>query len=211
MKYSEFREQVASLPYFRSNIFRHLTNQSNLLRRQIVDWQDKGYLFSIKRGIYTLRPEDRRVKVSPFAFATVIQPISYISLETALSYYQMIPERVGTITSVTPKKTQSFENALGHYQYHHIQKAAYGGFISLQDEGQNPFLIATPEKALLDFFYFRMRGVSHFDEHLFELSFRLQNVDTLNENKLLHFATLFQQSKLETLLHLFLEWRSHHD
>lgn len=209
MKYSEFRERVALLPYFRSNIFRHLTHQPQVLRRQIVDWQNKGYLLPIKRGIYTLRAEDRRVTVSPFALASVIQPVSYISLETALSYYQMIPERVGTIISVTPKKTQSFDNAFGHYQYHHLQKAAYMGFVSLHDEGQNPFLIATPEKALLDFFYFRMRGVSHFDESLFEQSFRLQNVESLEQEKLLSLAAHFQQNKLNTLLDLFFKWRHH--
>ena len=77
-----------------------------------------------------------------------------------------------------------------------------------KDEGNNSFLIATPEKALLDFFYFRTKSLHLLELDWFEKSCRLQNLENLDMDKLHQLADLFQQKKLTRLVNLFTEWKA---
>src|SRR3989344_8919342 len=196
MKYAEFRSKVVAYPYFRSNIFKHLVPNPALLRRQIVDWVKKNYIIELKRGVYTLNSNDRQVSLTPLFLSQALYSPSYISLESALSYYQMIPERIEAITAVTTKKTFRLYNQLGHFIYRHIKTSCFTGFIEQKDEFGNSFLIATPEKALLDFFYYKTHGMRNITQDLFEESFRLQNLDQLNFKNLKAMALLFNQKKI---------------
>jgi hypothetical protein len=63
MKYSEFRNYTKNYPFFRSNIFCHLTNNDLQLRAQITNWKEKGLLTELKRGMYTLNSSDRSVGI----------------------------------------------------------------------------------------------------------------------------------------------------
>lgn len=202
MNYHEFRSRIAHYPYFRSNIFGQLTPKIDLLRSQLVGWVKKGYVYELKRGIYTLNDDDRKAKLTPDAIASILYSPSYITLEYALSFYQMIPERVTVITLVTTKKTQQFSNRFGHFTYRHIKKSCFQGFVQRADEFGNPFLIATPEKALLDYIYFHPTGTKKVEKNWFKESLRLQNIKILDMKKLHQFAKLFQQKKLMNYLTL---------
>jgi hypothetical protein len=101
---------------------------------------------------------------------------SYVSLEQALGFYEIIPEKVTVITSVTTKKTKIFRNLMGSFEYRSIKEDLFFGFKKEIDNNQE-FFIALPEKALLDYFYLN----NHFQEGFSELeSLRLQNLETLN-------------------------------
>lgn len=205
MNYTTFRNKVKKYPFFHSNIFVHLTDNIGLLRRQVSDWVKKGYVIQLKRGFYTLGEENRQTGFSKYFLANNLYRPSYVSLESALSYYHFIPERVHTITSISSKKTQKFENPLGSFTYHHIKTKLYGGFVSKKDEFGNKFLIATPEKAISDFFYYQGRLLNEFDETIFDTSFRLQNLDLLSKKKLSVIADQFNQKKHSQLVELFIK------
>jgi len=101
---------------------------------------------------------------------------SYVSLEYALGFYELIPEKVTVITSVTTKKTKIFKNLLADFEYHSIKNDLFFGFKKEIDNNQE-FFIALPEKALLDYFYLN----SYFQGSFSELeSLRLQNLENLN-------------------------------
>lgn len=205
MKFEDFRKKVADLPYFRSNIFPHLTNKPGVLRRQLVDWVKQGRVHILKRGVYTLSEENRNVKFSTFYLAEQLYHPSYISLETALSYYGLIPEGVRAITSITTKKTAQFENKFGQFIYRHIKLSSYGGFITVLDEFGNAFNIADRERALIDYFYFQCRSLSEFDSDIFMESFRLQNIERLRRKRLQEYSDMYQYRKLSKLTNLFIE------
>lgn len=76
---------------------------------------------------------------------------SYISLEYALSYHNLIPERVYQVTSITSKKTTEFENAFGVFTYHNLKPGLFFGYRGTEDENGLQVLIAEKEKALLDY------------------------------------------------------------
>ncbi len=81
----------------------------------------------------------------------IYQP-SYISLESALSYYDLIPEAVYTITSLTSNKTISFDTSEGNYSYRHIKPSIFFGYQVLEWQGF-PIKMAELEKVILDYLY----------------------------------------------------------
>jgi hypothetical protein len=76
---------------------------------------------------------------------------SYVSMESALRYYGLIPEKVQTVRSVVAGRTKSFENSLAVFQYTHVDSEYYPIGIDQQKANDKyTFLIASPEKALCD-------------------------------------------------------------
>ena len=205
MKYEDFRKKVAGFPFFRSNIFTHLTDNPSLLRRQMVDWVKRGYVIPLKRGMYTLRDSDRETKFSLFYLANQLYSPSYISLESALSYYGFIPEGVYAVTSVTTKKTQSFENELGHFIYRNIQSSRFDGFTTVLDEFENSYNIASKERALIDFLFFHCKGLRDITEDIFTESFRFQNLESVDKKALRRTAESFDNVKLTKIVKLLIQ------
>lgn len=198
MQYKEFKNKVKNYPVFRSNIFTALTNTPHVLRNQIVNWTKQGLVIALKRGLYTLNNDDRKVNFSNFFLAQELYSPSYISLESALSYYGFIPEKVVAITSITTKKTQKFSNSFGHFIYRHLKTPLFNDFIATKDEYGNNFYLASPEKAMIDFLYFQTRDMTNITitADIFDASFRFQNIENLDSTKLLTIANSFKNKKL---------------
>lgn len=78
---------------------------------------------------------------------------SYISLHTALSFYGIIPEAVVEISSVTTQKTCRYENAFGQFSYQTIRPRLFWGFEPKTMRDGKQYMMATPEKAIIDLLY----------------------------------------------------------
>jgi len=205
MKFADFREKTKEYPLIHSHSFTQLTDDVATLRRQVHEWVRKGWLLQLKSGVYTLRDDDRKTGLSRYFIANQLYFPSYVSLETALSFYGMIPEAVYTITSITSKKSQRFSNKFGQFVYHSIKPDCFGGFITIKDEFGYPCFLATKEKAIIDLLYFRTQGLRTFDKSIFEEFFRLQNLSQLNKEKLMSIALGIKQKKLISLITLLIE------
>jgi hypothetical protein len=108
-------------------------------------------LQQIKRGLYVAGPRITASKPDPFLLANHILGPSYVSLESALSYHGLIPEKVYEISSVTTKAKRQFSTPLGVYSYTRLPLPYYSyGIRSVEVDRQHRFLIASPEKALFD-------------------------------------------------------------
>ena len=103
-------------------------------------------------------------------------------MEFVLSRYDLIPERVAVLTSVTRLKTQKFDNKLGHFTYQHVKAGLFFGFESSKDEFQREVVMATPEKALLDWLYLKKDWEPTVDD--FEKNLSLQQLDQLKKGRL---------------------------
>ena len=167
-----------------------------VIRNQFERWQKKKLLIRLRRGAYLLNPADRKINVSRMYIANQLYNPSYLSLEYALTYYGIIPERVSDLTSVTTKKTMRFDNEAGSFIYQHIKPKAFNGFVSSKDEAGLLFFIAEPEKAVADFLYLNLHKFHTKDEKVFEESYRLQNIEILKTKKLMAFAACFTNKKL---------------
>jgi hypothetical protein len=164
-------------------------------------WLSKGLVIKLRREIYALNEDDRKTGLSKKLVGNILYSPSYISLEFALSYYDVIPEAVYTVTSVTTRKTQRFSNMIGD-----IKKDAFFGFQELKDEFGFDCLFAMPEKALLDYFYLNIPAYMTIGDSFFEESLRLQNMDMIDFKKLLEMSELMNCRKMTKIVAVLKKW-----
>jgi predicted transcriptional regulator of viral defense system len=108
----------------------------------------KGIIIRVKKGLYVFGREYRRNPYCRELLANLIYGPSYVSLEYALSYYGMIPERVEAVTSVTTGRARSYDTPIGRYIYRSTSQFSMG--IDRAGSEACSFLIAVPERALAD-------------------------------------------------------------
>jgi predicted transcriptional regulator of viral defense system len=150
------------------------------VRRQLSRWTKAGHLYQLRRGLYALAPPFQKVKPHPFVIANRMMRGSYVSLQSALGHYGLIPDIAPVTTSVTTGRPNQWQTPLGFYAFRHIKTELFFGY-ELVDLGRNQqAFIATPEKALLDLIHLQPGGDSA--EYLQEL--RLQNLEVLDPEKL---------------------------
>ena len=129
----------------------HSLGQYSRPRDKISDLLRKGVIIRVKKGIYIFGEDYRRQPFSREILANLIYGPSYISLEYALHYFGLIPERVEAITSVTTGRSRRYATPVGLFRYRMIPLAAFRvGMDRVELDGGRSFLIATPEKALAD-------------------------------------------------------------
>ncbi|MFH1416311.1 MAG: hypothetical protein ABIH89_09545 [Elusimicrobiota bacterium] len=175
MKLRDFIKVYKDVPVIDSSTFSFYGNPLNL-RRQVREWVKKGYLLPLKKGLYVFSEEYRKIKPSKKFIANFMVAPSYVSLEYTLGFYNLIPEKVEVITSVTTKKTNVFKNYFGRFEYRSLKESLFSGF-KKEKENDQEFFIAVPEKALADYFYFNPQLQGNFSE--FD-AIRLQNLEILD-------------------------------
>ena len=188
MKFEEFIKLTAGLPVIDSEILLAGVSDPKPVKVQLSRWKRAGKLIQIKRGLYLLAKPYRKIEVYEPYVASILKKPSYISLEKALEYHDLIPEAVTVYTSVTTKRPDKFVSDIGVFDYRHIKASLFWGYDSVSLRNQTAF-IASPEKALLDFFYFR--GTNASVEYIDEL--RLQNLEDVDVGKLNEYARRFKK------------------
>jgi hypothetical protein len=118
---------------------------------KISEMIKSGELVSLRRGLYVPGPELDLPIPDSFVIANHLRGPSYISLESALSYWDLIPERVYEISSVTTKTSKSYHTQLGRFSFQHLTTPYYSfGIRSVRLTELQTALIASPEKAICD-------------------------------------------------------------
>jgi len=166
------------------NFLRHALSGYKNPRVKINDLLKKGEIIRIKKGLYVFGPKLAREPFSKETLANLIYGPSYISLEYALSFYGLIPERVETVTSITNKRKKLFNTPVGRFSYRYINPALYSCGVTLHKlDDRHSVLIATKEKALSDMLYFsdKMASGSQIEKYLFD-SLRLEEKDIKSFN-----------------------------
>ena len=159
-------------------------------------WQKKGLVIKLKRGLYILNESDRKIEPSRIFLANALYSPSYVSTTYAFGYYDLIPEKVEDVTSITTKKTAKFTNTFGTFIYQHLKINLFFGFKEIEDENGFPVLIAEPEKAILDLIYLNLQDFKNKGKDIFSLSYRFQNLDILNKKKLIDFAKRYESKEI---------------
>jgi predicted transcriptional regulator of viral defense system len=196
MKYLEFKNAVRDFPIISLTHIFNINKGNRTLKAQLVGWQKKGLVVKLKRGLYVLNERDRKFEPSRIFLANSLYSPSYVSTIYALGYYDLIPEKVIDVTSVTTKKTAKFTNPFGTFIYQHLKTNLFFGFKEIEDENGFPVLIAEPEKAVLDFIYLNLEDFKSKDDDVFSLSYRFQNLDILRKRKLIDFAKKFGNKEI---------------
>ncbi len=119
-------------------------------RAKVTTLLRRGEIVRVKKGLYVFGDHLRRRPYSRELLANLIYGPSFVSLEFALSYHGLIPERVDTMTSVTTKRPKAFETPVGKFVYRQSPARAFHVGMNRIEHEDVAFLIATPERALAD-------------------------------------------------------------
>lgn len=120
-------------------------------RDKITTLLRQGTIIRIRKGLYIFGRDQRKRPFSREVLANLIYGPSYISLEYGLQHYGLIPERVEMITSVTIGRSRRFSTPVGEFSFRQIPILAFAeGMDLLENNGNLSYLIAVPEKALVD-------------------------------------------------------------
>lgn len=159
------------------------TSIKYFLEEQVAE----GLLFRLKKGLYALRTDPPREQ----EIANKLWQPSYLSFEYALAYYNILPEMPYIVTSATTKTTRLFTLEHQAFGYYTVKAGVFTGYI-LQKSENISFLIADPEKALVDYLYFVSIGKRPQNDRL--------NILRLNKEKILKYMRLYDRPKLEKLI-----------
>ncbi|MEM9895477.1 MAG: hypothetical protein AAF789_03840 [Bacteroidota bacterium] len=191
MTYIQFRDQFHSYKIFSINDIRKSFYDFD--SRRLVEWQHKGYIQKVINRWYVFTDNEIDDNMKLWVANRIYHP-SYISLESALSYHNLIPEAVYTTTSLTSNKTISFNTSVGNYAYRHIKSSAFFGYQLIKWKGF-PLRMAELEKVLLDYLYLYAHISSEQDLH----SLRLNTDDLkkkLSLEKFRNYLSLFDNKAL---------------
>lgn len=138
------------------------------VRMQLFRLTRKGLVGQIKRGLYYFDS----AKIDELELANRLFSPSYISLETALNYYGLIPDIPATTMSVTTITTRKIKSDFGSYYFLKIKPELYFGYSPVVSTTPGvSYNIAQKEKALLDYLYLRRIKT------IADLRFDLTNID----------------------------------
>ena len=193
MKFEELLKLLNGEVIFPSSILLAGNVSKNVIRKQLTRWVSSGKLIQLRRGFYAIAQPYRDEQPHPFLVANMVKRASYVSLQSALEYYGIIPEYVPVITSVTTGRTEEIITKIGRFQFKHIKKDLFWGYREIEVTVGVKIFIALPEKSLLDLIYLTPGSDSL--EYLEEL--RLQNTQLLNKKILTDFAQKFKTPKLD--------------
>lgn len=197
MKFSEFTLKIWDYWVFTTAMLKTLFgDRRKYMARLISERTKKDRLLQLKKWVYLINTSYILSRFHPFWLANKIQEPSYISTYSALEFYNLIPEKVSHITSITSTKTNKFINKIGAFSYQKIKSELFWWYKELVVQNQKIF-IAKPEKALLDLIYLTN------DQNDFINFFRLQHLENINIELLEQFANRFASPKIHTFLVYF--------
>lgn len=205
MKFIQFKDALKEFTIFSLNDIKLI--DPHFHRRRLIEWQEKDYIKKIAKGRYIFSDLTVDENVM-FEIANRLYNPSYVSLESALSYYQIIPEAVYGITSVSTRRTYSFMTPFGKFHYRTIKPFFFFGY-QIVTFNSKVFKMADMEKAVLDFFYLHPElkyesdiNSLRFNEEAFRQKF--------NQKKLQNYLKKFAKNALSERITVFLELRMKH-
>lgn len=202
MKIKALEKQITALPAFNLNDLRKL--DSNFHRQQLRYWTENGAITTLAGGYYIFA-EQEITALDLFALANKIYAPSYISLESALAYYHIIPETVLGVTSISTRKTVTYQSQWGQFSYRSIKADYMFGYTIVNHAKKNMFKLARLEKAILDYLY--LNSHLNTDAAIEALRWNKEELQKLRDNEVFQtYLHIFQNKRLNKRVALLQEY-----
>jgi len=198
MNFISFKNSLRDFPVFSVADIR--AAHGDFDRRRLSEWQKKGYIKKIIKGYYLFSDVDMNEDTLS-AIANKIYKPSYISFETAMSHYRLIPESIYMMTSASTRRTYVFETPVARFLYRTIKPSLFFGYSILPDGIKMAFM----EKAILDYFYINPAVQSDDDFASLRIN-REEILIRVNKKRLADYMQRFSQKRLSKRMKHFLEW-----
>jgi hypothetical protein len=176
--------------------YKNYTDINGKIKRDV----DSSILFPLVRGIY-----ETNGNTDGFLLASSIYGPSYLSFEYALSFHNIIPERVVVYTNATfnKRKTKSYKNHFGLFTYRDVPQEAFPFFVKAYLEDTYAYFIASPEKALCDLLYIKqpVKSMKDIKILLFEdLRMSKDAFDQLNFEDIIFLSSKYISNNIKQLI-----------
>jgi len=198
MNFVHFKNSLRDFPVFSIADIR--VAHGGFDRRRLSEWQKKGYIKKIVKGYYLFSDIDMN-EGTLLAIANKIYKPSYISFETAMSHYRLIPESIYMTTSASTKRTSLFETPMARFSYRTIKPALFFGYSLLSGGIKMAFM----EKAILDYFYINPALRTEDDFASLRIN-REEMVSRFNKERLADYMRRFSQKRLSKRMEHFIKW-----
>jgi len=188
------------VPFDYQLLMNRLEGRFRAPRNKIQSLCRSGEIVRVKKGLYIpgTRPGEEP-NVDPLVLSGLIYGPSYVSLETALSWHGLIPERVDEVTCITTKRARVFRTPVGRFSYVPIREEAYPLGVRLESGRGGSWFLAEPEKALCDRIA-RVRGLEAMREVPAMLAENLRieraDLDRLRMDLVQEIATLYRRKSV---------------
>jgi len=193
MKYEELLEIVGRDALFETGLLMAGVVDPAALQRQLSRWVKAGRLVKLRRGLYSVASPHRTTTPDPFVVSNRLVRPSYVSLESALHYHELIPDVPFAVTAVTTGRTGVHDTPRGRFVFHHIRTDRLWGAQEIKSAvGQRGAWVARPEKALIDLLYLNPAS----DDPAYLRQLRLQNTERLDSRVLADMAARFGSPKV---------------
>ena len=199
--YDELKTDVLPLSLINSTLVNKSDNaKKSFLKRAC----QKGDLIRVRKGLYLVGNENRKSHYNTYVIANYMVDPSYVSLESALSFYGLIPEAVYTTTSVTTKVGSEIKTPVGQYSFSYLKTGYFNfGFYQIK-EGEHKYLIATPLKALMDYIVLKKKEYKSVEELEEDLRFDFDEFLTykkfVNKEKVNEMLKVYKSYRLQVIL-----------
>ncbi len=175
----------------------------NFNKMNLLTWQKKGYLQKNRNSWYSFTDITIN-ETTLYYMANKIYKPSYISLETALHYYGIIPEAVFFISSISTVKTQKFKTKQSLFTYSNLKKDVFLGYKLIQTKNYT-FKIAEIEKTILDFLFLRPQIKTY--EDIIALRWNKQILqEKINLQKMMNYTTIYNSKTLTKKIKIFINF-----
>ena len=169
--------------------------------RRLVEWQHKNYIQKLRREFYCFQERNKDEQFLFLAANKIYSP-SYVSMESALAYYNLIPEGVFMTKSISTRNTASFNTAIGDFSYNHIKPLLFFGYRLLLNDSV-AIKIAEPEKVILDYLYLKkLNSIDDIDAIRFS---EIQIKEIVDFHKLDNYKKIFNSKVLDKRIELLKE------
>ena len=202
MIFRDFEARIKPLPAFNLNDI--IKIDPGFHRSQLSDWMSRGFIKPLAGGYYIF-PNTEVDESLLFMVANLIYEPSYISRESALAYYQVIPESVLGIFSTSSRKTNRFETQWGIFRYRSMKPNLMFGYEVIEKSQSIKFKIARLEKAVLDYLYWNPDLQS--EEDLWGLRWNQGVIASLNDRALFRkYQEIFNSKTLNRKIKILMEY-----
>ena len=142
-------QEIGNIP-FRLSVLQSAFPGNSAITAKAKRLEDAGVIIRLKQGLYLASQDVSGVMINEYLVANHLHGPSYVSMQTALRYYGLIPEHVVETISMTPRSAKTFSNKVGHFRYVHCPDSYFPIGVTTLLDGKASFMMATPEKALCD-------------------------------------------------------------
>ena len=201
MRYINLREELKDFIVFSINDIKKI--DETFYRARLNEWQNKGYIKKVIKGFYIFSDLEISENIL-FLIANKIYFPSYISLESAFSYYNIIPEGVYSVTSITTRKTFKPAGSFTNSNYKKIKEEYFFGYKLIEFKSRY-FKIASLEKSIIDYFYFNQKKDSSND--FYEMRLNTSSLsEQINLKIIKNYLEIFNKKSLTKCVNNLLEF-----